>query len=138
MAYYQTTYSRSASNGFISTRSNSSGASRRATTSTSDRWRRNQNTVPFVGINVKALGPIAHTVLVALMLAVLGLIYLMQVTKTSTYGYELDALEVKRESLISQKESLAVENARLQALERVSGSDVASAMTAPSSTEYAN
>ena len=43
--------------------------------------RRNQNATRFRS-NVK-LGPVAHTVLVALMVAVLGLIYLTQATKTS-------------------------------------------------------
>ena len=37
-------------------------------------WGRNQNTTRYVS-NVK-LGPVAHTVLVALMITVLGLIYL--------------------------------------------------------------
>jgi len=48
-------------------------------------WRRNQNTVPFASATV--LGPVTHTVLIALMIAVLGLIYLTQVTKTSLYGF---------------------------------------------------
>ncbi|MDB5177649.1 MAG: hypothetical protein JWO61_32, partial [Candidatus Saccharibacteria bacterium] len=37
-------------------------------------WNRNQNTVAFAS-SVK-LGPVTHTVLVALMITVLGLIYL--------------------------------------------------------------
>jgi len=98
------------------------------------RWRRNQNTVSFAP-TVK-LGPIAHTVLVALMIAVLGIIYLTQITKTSTYGYQLDGLDTKRAELVSQKSDLEVENARLQALERVQGSSVAKAMSEPSSVEY--
>ena len=113
----------------------------RSTTSTfntrSERmWRRNQNTVAFAP--TATLGPIAHTVIVALMIAVLGLIYLTQVTKTSTYGYQLDSLENKRSSLLAERQDLENENARLQALERLKTSSVASAMTQPASVEYAN
>jgi hypothetical protein len=98
-------------------------------------WRRNQNTVAFVPS--ATLGPVAHTVLVALMIAVLGLIYLTQVTKTSTYGYQLDSLETKRTELLAERQDLENENARLQALERVKNSSVAATMTEPVSTEYA-
>lgn len=98
-------------------------------------WRRNQNTTRFAPS--VALGPVTHTVLVALMIAVLGLIYLTQVTKTSTYGYQIDELETKRSALLAERQDLENENARLQALERVKNSRVASAMQAPSSTEYA-
>ncbi|HEX6258425.1 MAG TPA: hypothetical protein VFZ48_03020 [Candidatus Saccharimonadales bacterium] len=102
-------------------------------TGNTHQWRRNQNTVAFKP--VAKLGPVTHTVLVALMIAVLGLIYLTQITKTSTYGYELSDLDAKRTELISQKSDLEVENARLQALERVEASSVARALTAPASTE---
>lgn len=99
-------------------------------------WRRNQNTVAFApALN---LGPVTHTVIVALMVAVLGLIYLTQVTKTSFYGYELDRRETVLAELRNEQNDLKIENARLQALERVSSSSVASALTEPTSIEYAN
>jgi len=104
-----------------------------AGTRTQHQWRRNQNTVAFQ--SAAKLGPVTHTVLVALMIAVLGLIYLTQITKTSTYGYELSDLDAKRTELISQKSDLEVENARLQALERVEASSVAQNMVQPSSVE---
>lgn len=97
-------------------------------------WRRNQNTVRHqIGAG---LGPVTHTVLIAVMLCVLGLIYLTQITKTSTYGYQINDLKTKQDDLLSEKRDLEVENARLQALERVKQSDVAKAMTSPSSTSY--
>lgn len=100
----------------------------------SQNWRRNQNTVRFKPS--KKLGPISHTVLVALMLAVLGLIYLTQITKTSTYGYEINDLSNKKEQLLSEQRDLEVETARLQALERVGQSSVAKALESPSQTDY--
>ena len=99
------------------------------------RWRRNQNTVAFSPSAM--LGPVAHTVLISLMIATLGLIYLTQVTKTSTYGYQLDSLKDQRAQLTAEQQDLENENARLQALDRLKTSSVASAMTEPATLEYA-
>lgn len=99
-------------------------------------WRRNQNTVKFSS-NI-SLGPISHTVLIAVMLAVLGMIYLTQITKTSTYGYQLNDLSAKQQQLASQNRDLEVESAKLQALEKVQQSSVANAMTTPASTDFAH
>lgn len=98
-------------------------------------WRRNQNTVAFAPS--VSLGPISHTILIALMVAVLGLIYLTQVTKTGSYGYDINNLDEKLATLQSQKEDLVNENARLQALSNVADSNVAKAMTQPAITQYA-
>lgn len=121
MSYYS-----SASSTFVSSRK--TGVPRQNT------WRRNRNTVVFAP--GKALGPVAHTVLVVLMLAVLGLIYLTQITKTQAYGYDLNGLEAKKASLSATKQDLEVENARLQALERVQQSQVAKTMSKPAATQY--
>lgn len=96
-------------------------------------WRRNQNTVAFTATT--SLGPIAHTVLIALMIAVLGLLYLTQVTKMGFYGYERDRRESTLADLSAKKRDLEVENARLQALNRVADSSVAKAMTDPAAVE---
>ncbi len=98
-------------------------------------WRRNQNTVKYQ--LTAGLGPVSHTVLIAIMLCILGLIYLTQITKTSAYGYQINDLKVKKDQLSNEKRDLEVESARLQALERVKNSDVAKAMTTPTQTDYA-
>jgi hypothetical protein len=99
-------------------------------------WRRNQNTVKFK--QDRKLGPVAHAVLVAVMLAVLGLIYLTQITKTSAYGYQINDLNTQKEQLVSEQRDLEVEAARLQALEKVQQSSVARALETPRETSYAN
>lgn len=99
-------------------------------------WRRNQNTALYRV--QRGLGPVTNTVLVILLLSVLGLIYLTQITKTSTYGYQLNELEQKRQELQSEKADLLVESARLQAQERVRQSSVASSMSTPERTDYLN
>lgn len=97
-------------------------------------WSRNQNTTRFVS-SIK-LGPVAHTVLVALMITVLGLIYLTQATRATSYDYESQKIDSQIADLNDQKSDLQIENARLTALETVKNSSVAREMTAPVSTEY--
>lgn len=96
--------------------------------------RRNQNATRFRS-QVK-LGPVAHTVLVALMVTVLGLIYLTQATKTTAYSYEAQGLDSQITELSAKKSELEVQNARLTSLEKVKNSNVASAMTT-TETAYA-
>lgn len=97
-------------------------------------WSRGQNTVAFVS-SVK-LGPVAHTVLVALMITVLGLIYLTQATRATSYDYQSQKIDSQIANLATQKSDLEVENARLTALDAVKNSSVASTMTTAASTDY--
>ena len=96
-------------------------------------WGRNQNTVAFA--SAVKLGPISHTVLVALMITVLGLIYLTQATRVSGYDYAANSVSDKISSLSQEKDNLEVENARLTALQTVKNSSVAKAMTTPTDTQ---
>lgn len=97
-------------------------------------WSRNQNTTRFQS-SVK-LGPVAHTVLVALMIIVLGLIYVTQATRTTGYDYEAQKIDSQIAELNDQKSELEIENARLTALETIKNSSVAKEMTTPASTQY--
>jgi len=97
-------------------------------------WSRNQNTVAFIS-SVK-LGPVAHTVLVALMITVLGLIYLTQATRATSYDYASQKIDSQIADLNTKKSDLEVENARLTALETVKNSSVAREMTAATNTQY--
>ncbi|MEO5950258.1 MAG: hypothetical protein ABIQ04_02310 [Candidatus Saccharimonadales bacterium] len=97
-------------------------------------WSRNQNTTRFVS-SVK-LGPVTHTVLVALMITVLGLIYLTQATRATGYDYEAQKIDSQIATLKEKKADLEVENARLTALDTVSNSTVAKEMTTPQKTDY--
>ena len=96
-------------------------------------WGRNQNTVAFA--SAVKLGPITHTVLVALMITVLGLIYLTQATRVSGYDYTAAAISGEISSLTEQKNDLEVENARMTALQNVKNSSVAKAMTTPTDVQ---
>lgn len=99
-------------------------------------WSRNQNTVAYK--SAVKLGPVTHTVLVALMITVLGLIYLTQATRVTTYDYATQKIDAQISELNTEKSDLEIENARLTALETVKSSNVATTMTTPASTEYVN
>lgn len=98
-------------------------------------WSRNQNTTRFV--SAVKLGPVAHTVIIALMITVLGLIYLTQATRATSYDYEAQKVDSQIANLNEQKSDLEIENARLTALETVKNSTVAREMTTASNTQYA-
>lgn len=97
-------------------------------------WSRNQNTTRFT--SAIKLGPVAHTVIVALMITVLGLIYLTQATRATSYDYESQKIDSQIAELNDQKGDLEIENARLTALETVKNSSVAREMTASTNTQY--
>ncbi len=97
-------------------------------------WSRNQNTTRYQ--SAVKLGPVAHTVLVALMIVVLGLIYVTQATRTTGYDYEAQKIDSQIAEYNEQKSELEVENARLTALETVKNSSVAREMTPASNTQY--
>jgi cell division protein FtsL len=97
-------------------------------------WSRNQNTTRYV--SAIKLGPVAHTVLVALMIIVLGLIYVTQATRTTGYDYEMQKIDSQIADYDQQKSELEIENTRLTALETVKNSSVAKEMTASTDTQY--
>ncbi|MDR1032518.1 MAG: hypothetical protein LBL84_00715, partial [Candidatus Nomurabacteria bacterium] len=93
-------------------------------------YNRNQNTVRFAP-EIK-LGPVTHTIFIALVITVLGLIYLTQAAKITGYDYESEKIDQEIARLTEAKEDIEVENARLTALSTVSSSEVAQNMTEPS------
>lgn len=97
--------------------------------------RRNQNTARFSAS--VSLGPITNIVMIVLMVTVLGLLYLGQISKKSSYGYEMNDIQANIAELDAKKRDLEIENARLQALERVKNSGVTASLASPSKTDYA-
>ena len=98
-------------------------------------WNRNQNLTAYAS-SIK-LGPISHAVLIILLIAFLGLLYLTQLTKTSTFGYEMNDINQIRTQLAAEQDDLKIENARLESISRVQSSSVATAMSTPVDVVYA-
>lgn len=98
--------------------------------------RRGQNNARFAS-QIRSLGPVTNAIILAILLCLIGLIYLMQTTRTNSYGYDINTLKSKKVQLEQESESLQVESARLQSVERVKTSPVAATMTTPVSTTFA-
>lgn len=92
----------------------------------------NQNTVAY---DKKSVGPVANFVFIGLLVVGMLMIYLIQLSSTSSYGYKLSSIDQKQSELIAEKQDLEIENARAQSLTAVKNSEVASAMTTPASVD---
>ena len=76
--------------------------------------RKNQNIVKNK-IRLES-GPVTTILMMVSLLLILGLMYLSQVTKTSTFNYKISNLEQKQNQLQSSKDHLSIDAARLQSI----------------------
>jgi hypothetical protein len=83
--------------------------------------KRNQNSVAFLKKS-KALGPISNAVVLIVLGCLIGLLYLTQVTKTNSFGYEINQLKEEQSQLKNQQTDLEIKTARLQSFDRVAAS----------------
>lgn len=97
--------------------------------------RRGQNRIKYQSAK-PSVGPISNIIMLALIVAMIGLLYLTQITKTSSYGYQVDELKNQKQELIDENEALTVESARLQAIDRVKNSDVAKNLSNPNRVDF--
>lgn len=97
--------------------------------------RRNSNLNTRVAAR-RGLGPISNALFMAIILTLMGLLYLSQVTKASDYSFEISSLESQKEQLIQENQALSIEAARLSSIDTIRTSDVASVLGDPSSVDY--
>ena len=76
--------------------------------------RKNQNIVKNK-IRLES-GPVTTILMMVSLLLILGLMYLSQVTKTSTFNNKISNLEQKQNQLQSSKDNLSIDAARLQSI----------------------
>lgn len=96
-------------------------------------WTRNRNTVRHAG---RSLGPVSLIGMFLMLITVMGMIYLTQGTKATSYDYELNELDNEIAELTAEKEDLAVEKARLTSIAAANDSQVAAAMPTGSPSGY--
>ncbi len=76
--------------------------------------RKNQN---FVRNKIRIQsGPVSTFLMLTVLVILLGLLYLNQVTKTSTFNYKISNLEKKQTELQSTKNNYSIDAARLQSI----------------------
>jgi hypothetical protein len=95
---------------------------------------RGQNSVSFRA-KERTLGPVSNTIILIVLACLLGLLYLTQVTKTNSYGYQINNLQQQQTQLTSEHDDLEVASARLQSLSRVQASAVAKHLVAVTPTD---
>jgi hypothetical protein len=83
------------------------------------------------------LGPISVGFVTVAIITVLALLYLTQVTKTSVYGYRVSELNQQKQQLEQQHQELAVESARLQAIQKIQDSGNVKNLVAEKNVTYA-
>lgn len=83
------------------------------------------------------LGPTSVGFVTVAIITILALLYLTQITKTSVYGYKLSDLSQKKDKLSESQQELAVEAARLQAIQTIQSSPVVAKMVPEQNITYA-
>lgn len=96
-------------------------------------WGKGRNTTTFQA-KEQAIGPVSNTIMLIILACLLGLLYLTQVTKTNAFSYRINDLKEKQTSLQAEHDQLVVDSARLQSLERVKNSPVASKLVSATPT----
>jgi len=99
-------------------------------------YQRNRNVV-IMSASKTGLGPVSNAIVLILVMCLLGLMYLTQVTKTNALGYKASELTSQQVKLKEEYASLEVESTRLQSLDRVKASSVATAMPDTKPTAFA-
>ena len=101
----------------------------------SSMWVRNRNIVRHTP--TKSLGNVSQSVIFGILVLVVGLIYVTQGTKATSYDYELSKVEGDIAELEAKKEDLNVEQARLKSLAMEQTNEVAATMENAVVTGYA-
>jgi len=99
-------------------------------------WSRNQNLTAFAPSS--KLGPVTTLIIAVALIIIMAFMYAFQVMKPAAFSYEFNEINQRRNELTSERDDLRVENARLQSLARIKNSNVAAAMTEPTTVDYAN
>lgn len=73
-----------------------------------------------------------------MLITVMGMIYLTEGTKATSYDYRIDELDSQIAELTAEKEDLAVEKARLTSIAATNDSQVAAAMPDATVAGYVN
>ena len=100
----------------------------------SSTWVRNRNTVRHAP---KTLGSVSQSVILGILVLVIGLIYVTQGTKATSYDYELNDIEGQIAELEAKKNDLEIEREQLKSIAANRASEVAANMAQGQVSGYA-
>lgn len=101
----------------------------------SSTWVRNRNIVRYTP---KTLGSVSQGVILGILVLVVGLIYVTQGTKATSYDYELNEIEDSIAELEVRKNDLAVEKEKLTSVAMSKNNEVATTMETGTVSGYAD
>lgn len=97
--------------------------------------RRNQNL--YRSKSELKLGPISSGFVIIAIIAVLALLYLNAITKTSVFGYQLTQLQAQHSQVTSQNQELEVEAARLTSIQAIQNAKAVQGLVPTTQVTYA-
>lgn len=97
--------------------------------------RRNQN-LSRSQAEIK-LGPASSGFVIVAIIALLALLYLNAITKTSEFGYQVTQLQQQQTTAIAQNQELQVEAARLTSIQAIQGSNAVKSLVPTTQVTYA-
>ena len=83
------------------------------------------------------LGPISSGFVIIAIIAVLALLYLNAITKTSVFGYQLTQLQNQQTQTVSANQELQVEAARLTSIQAIQSSKAVQGLVPTTQVTYA-
>lgn len=83
------------------------------------------------------LGPISSGFVIIAIIAVLALLYLNAITKTSTFGYKLTQLQQQQQQTVSANQELEVQAARLTSIQTIQNAKAVQGLVATTQVSYA-
>lgn len=96
--------------------------------------RRNQNL--YRSKTELKLGPVSSGAVIVAIIAVLALLYLNAITKTSVFGYQVTDLQKQRNQALATKQELEVEAARLTSINQIQNSKSVQGLVATTQVTY--
>ena len=107
----------------------------RGSSYSAESWGRNRNAVRHNPRIV--MGPVTHTVGIALIVVFIGLLFLSQSAKVTDYDIAIAATDTEIANLEAQRDALVVENAKITAAAASEETnEVAAAMVTASSSDF--
>ncbi len=97
-------------------------------------YARNYNTVRHAK---RSLGSISQIVIISILTLIVGLIYVAESTKATSFDYSISSVDAEITEMTAEKEDLAVEKARLNSVATAKNSAVAAAMEDATVSGYA-
>ncbi len=83
------------------------------------------------------LGPISSGFVIVAIIAVLALLYLNAITKTSVFGYQLTQLQTQQQAAVSANQELEVQAARLTSIQNLQSSKAVQGLVPTTQVTYA-